>query len=87
MSYCRVGWDSDVYVIGTRNPNTEQNILQCFCGTRDGNGFYYKPFPAFTTRSGMIAHLREHQANGDKVPDRTFERLEREIAEQGDEMG
>ena len=40
-----------------------------------------------TTRSVMISHLREHQANGDKVPDRTFERLEREIAEQGDEMG
>ena len=87
MSYCRVGWDSDVYVIATRNPNTEQNVLQCFCGPRGEDGNYIQPFPAFTTRSGMIAHLRWHLREGDRVPERTFERLEREIAEQGDEMG
>lgn len=76
MSYCRAGEDSDVYVIATWNTDG-RDALECFCE------------PAFftTTRSVMISHLREHQANGDKVPDRTFERLEREIAEQGDEMG
>lgn len=85
MSYCRNnGLDSDVYVIGTRNE--EQSVLQCFCGSRDAEGFYEQPFPTFTLRSGMIAHLREHQEKGDKVPDYTFERLEREIREQGDEM-
>ena len=82
MSYCRVGEDSDVYVISTRNP-----VLQCFCGPRGEDGNYTQPFPAFTTRSGMAAHLRWHLREGDRVPEHTFERLEREIAEQGDEMG
>ena len=39
-----------------------------------------------TARSEMIIHLLEHQALGDKVPARTFERLKREIREQGDEL-
>jgi hypothetical protein len=88
MSYCRNnGQDSDVYVIGTRNPGESRNFLQCFCGTRcDSCGQYTQPFPSFTTRSGMIAHLREHRVKGDKVPDRAFERLEKEIRESGDEM-
>lgn len=87
MSYCRNnGQDSDVYVIGTRDPQEKQSILQCFCGERGENGNYLRPFPSFTTRSGMIAHLREHQERGDKVPDRAFQRLEQEIQEQGDEM-
>ena len=78
MSYCRVGPDSDVYVIATWHPeNRQHDALECFCG----------PPRTFTTaRSGMIIHLLEHQALGDKVPARAFERLKREIREQGDEL-
>lgn len=76
MSYCRNnGEDSDVYVIMTRDSSAQQNILECFCDL---------PRHIYGTRTEMIAHLREHQQRGDKVPDRAFERLYREIGEEGD---
>ena len=85
MSYCRNnGTDSDVYVIGTGGEDGD--VLQCFCGSRDQEGFYEQAFPVFATRSGMIAHLREHQEKGDRVPGYAFERLEREIQDEGDEI-
>jgi hypothetical protein len=66
MSYCRNnGKDSDVYVIGTRDG------LECFC----------EDHLVLISRAGMIAHLRDHQRQGDKVPERAFERLYREIDE------
>jgi hypothetical protein len=88
VSYCRNnGTDSDVYVIGTRDPDTRKNFLQCLCGTRDPvTGMYDAPFPAFTTRTGMIGHLLDHRRRGDKVPARAFERLGREIGEEGDDV-
>lgn len=76
MSYCRNnGEDSDVYVIMTRDSITKRIILQCFCAD---------PCNTFATRSGMIAHLRAHQDQGLKVPGRAFDRLQREIREEGD---
>lgn len=84
MSYCRNnGTDSDVYVILTRNPYAGANVLQCFCESRNPETGLY---PLFTTRTGMILHLLEHRKKGDKVPARAFERLGREIGEEGDEL-
>ena len=75
MSYCRNdGKDSDVYVIMTRDPEAEQNILLCYCS----QDFFT------TTRTEMIAHLQTHLQKGEKVPVRAFERLQREIEEEGD---
>lgn len=65
MSYCRYSDDSDVYVI-----SSGRYIFTCFC------------HPTFVckTRQEMLAHLQEHIANGDKVPQRAIDRLNKEIA-------
>lgn len=38
----------------------------------------------FNKRSFLIEHLKKHLDNGDKVPERVFQRLEKEIKELGD---
>lgn len=64
MSYARNdGTDSDVYVI------LMGVGLVCFCKDHFVTG----------DPRAMIDHLRWHQAQGDKVPDRTFERLKRDL--------
>jgi len=73
MSYCRAnGIDSDVYVIATAHATAEKDGWWC-CGCDSEDNF-------FTTREGMVEHLLQHRKKGDKVPERTFERLAREIA-------
>lgn len=64
MSYCRVGEDSDVYVI--RHVN---GFLIC-----------YQHEPAYECRSeqSMICHLTIHRNAGDRVPQRALDRLEAE---------
>lgn len=67
MSYCRAnGVDSDVYVIGTGS-----RWWCCGCDFEDN---------FFETREEMVEHLRQHRKEGDKVPERTFERFAKEIA-------
>lgn len=71
MSYCRQnGNDSDVYVY----PSMYGGIV-CTCA----NDRYI-----FNKRSFLIEHLKKHLDNGDKVPERVFQRLEKEIKELGD---
>jgi hypothetical protein len=86
MSYCRNNGKTPTSTSSGHAIREKRIFLQCLCGTRDKEGNYEHPFPAYTTRSGMIAHLRRHQERGDKVPGYTFERLEREILEHGDAM-
>jgi hypothetical protein len=72
MSYCRHdGVESDVYVIATTQSVGGGGWWCCGC-EKEGN---------FTkTRQGMVAHLQEHREAGDKVPQRAFDRLAKEIA-------
>lgn len=73
MSYARAnGIDSDVYVCGTGNG------IECFCAY--GNNYSAGPrgFLA-TTAQEMIDHLNIHAAHGDKVPERAFTRLTKEV--------
>ena len=76
MSYCRAnGIESDVYVVGTESPETGRPGWWC-CGCDFEDNF-------FETREGMVEHLHQHRKEGDKVPERTFERFAREIAAEG----
>lgn len=70
MSYARKGQkDSDVYVIACACGGYE-----CLgCNISDNQFFVaYKP-------DNMIWHLHRHLEAGDKVPDRTFNRLRDEM--------
>ena len=73
MSYCRMSGDSDVYVIAsTRAPEMAGHyrpVWICYCG----NGY------EADTRKQMIEHLLKHRAEGDRVPQRAFDRLQEEI--------
>jgi hypothetical protein len=73
MSYCRNnGKDSDVYVVASFSDTEKKEIWACYCNL--------SPFIAYS-RQGMITHLKEHELKGDKVPQRAFDRLRREITE------
>lgn len=77
MSYCRKnGEDSDVYLflhVG--------GWLEC-CGCNlDPEHPHYIAF----SRIEMIKHLGEHRKQGDKVPERAFDRLRRELRMIGDD--
>ena len=64
MSYCRVGEDSDVYVIS----DVSHGVPTCYsCGI----------IPLYP--KDMVLHLIQHIRDGDKVPDRAFQRLLNEI--------
>lgn len=69
MSYCRASKDSDVYVIRTSGEGGPYWLCHC-----------QQPAYAVDRREDMLEHLREHRANGDKVPDHAIERLKTEIA-------
>lgn len=67
MSYCRMGNDSDVYLIATFGGK-----WNCFCRV-----------PCVVTDSveDTLAHLLNHKARGDKVPDYAIRRLQNEMRE------
>ena len=65
MSYCRMGADSDVYVI-----HSVFGGMVCYCDDEVGP----------MTKPEMVEHLLEHRAEGWQVPQRALDRLYREIA-------
>lgn len=64
MSYCRIGEDSDVYVIRDMS-----GMLQCFCNLVMN---YHE------REEEMISHLLIHRSFGHKVPQRAIDRLQAE---------
>ena len=76
MSYCRNnGEDSDVYVVATKMAEMDVPGWWC-CGCKmekSNQNFFF-------TREETIKHLLRHREKGDKVPERAFERLRKEIA-------
>ena len=76
MSYCRMGDDSNVYVI--RNMLGTLECLACrISGEPKEDGLRYGYF-AVDLEDEMIEHLLEHRRQGWKVPERAIERLRRE---------
>lgn len=79
MSYCRFSDTSDVYVFYSVG-----NFLDCcgcqLPGNEDSRSFEARRF------SDMIAHLEEHIAAGQMVPDGVIDNLREEAAEDGDEL-
>jgi hypothetical protein len=71
MSYCRMGPQSDVYVVATGHPDTNEPVWWC-----SGERHDYLAY----TRQEMLEHLYQHRADGDKVPDHVIERLKSEIS-------
>jgi hypothetical protein len=85
VSYARKGRDgSAVYVWCT---GTEWICQECPLAAAQGappeEGFD-GPFIRVGTPGAMLAHLQEHLARGEHVPDSALERLTREAAEWGD---
>lgn len=76
MSYCRMGEDSDVYVIATFDPRVQKKAWQCYCQPTSFKG---KRRALFYTREEMLEHLYQHRKDGDKVPEHAVERLLEEI--------
>jgi len=71
VSYCRVGDDSDVYLI-----RALAGKVECIaCRLEGPRGFVAK------SERAMLAHLRKHLQAGQKVPQRAFDRLNLEAAE------
>lgn len=77
MSYCRFG-EADAYIF-----NHVDGYLICQAC------FLPPDRHSFTThsRSTMLAHVQMHRTRGHRIPQRVDERLKREIAEEGDEVG
>lgn len=65
MAYCRMGEDSDVYLV-----RDGSGSLICFHNRE-------KSFDC-VMEEDMIEHLLDHKARGDAVPDRAIRRLEDE---------
>jgi hypothetical protein len=76
VSYVRWGSDSSVYLIGTIHEGV--HVIEC-CGCLliplDDDGYCTGRFPAFTAIEDAIAHLDEHRAHGDKVPDYAYDAI------------
>lgn len=72
MSYARMGPDSDVYVFKCVGGGWEC----CNCNIGRWRFTAAKP-------SDMIEHLKEHFAQGDKVPDYCFEGLQMDVQRMG----
>lgn len=70
MSYCRLGDDSDVYVLAA----TDDRFWCVACPMRQDTW-------TCRTRGKLIEHLRAHRRAGHRVPDRVFGRLRREMEE------
>jgi hypothetical protein len=71
VSYARFAKDSDVYVF----LNCGGYLECCACGLAGGPEFF-----TTDTTTGMLAHLDQHEAAGDAVPESTFDRLQIEAA-------
>lgn len=71
MSYCRFGFDSDVYVF-----HSVRGYLVC-CGCRLRNDMTDERM--YTRRSALL-HLEKHKNAGHNVPEYAIRRLEREIS-------
>lgn len=69
MSYCRFSEDSDVYMY------LSQNGIEC-CGCSLYPGFGQD----FDSAELAMAHLREHQDVGHRVPEYAFEKLKYDAA-------
>ena len=67
MSYARWGSDSDVYVFETCG-----GVFEC-CGCKEN-----LDSESFETSGEIIAHLNEHRAKGDLVPDYTYQQIMRD---------
>jgi hypothetical protein len=67
MAFVRWNVDSHVYVIGTRNNGVDE-IMCCGCRLKD-------PPQYFNTVSDSIAHFKEHEVAGHKVPQRLYDQL------------
>lgn len=77
MAYARGSSDSDVYIF-----HHAGGWLECYqCPMLKDR----KCFKAYS-RQGMIGHIEEHLAKGDKVPDWAIKRLTEEITESGDKV-
>jgi hypothetical protein len=72
MSYCRIGFDSDVYVV-----HHVGGGMACYCGTPVEDNLMTKP--------EMVEHLLAHREEGALVPQRALDRLYREIAAEEEE--
>jgi archaellum biogenesis ATPase FlaH len=70
MSYCRIGNDSDVYVLGNGDGG-----IQCMCCRLLEN--WYDSFTC-STEQEMLEHLEQHKSVGHKVPRYAINRLRRE---------
>ena len=70
MAHARLGPGSDVYVYATRDGTFV--CADCLIGT---------DFERFPTAEAIIAHLEEHVAKGDLVPEGVIEDIRQEGAE------
>jgi len=71
MSYCRMGPDSDVYLYADINGG-----WSC-CGC----AFVESSTARFYSLEHVFDHMVEHRQAAQKVPERVFDRLRREIME------
>jgi hypothetical protein len=69
MSYCRFGEHSDVYAY-----IDDDDKYICFMCSLEKELDEHVEFSI----DGMISHLNEHVSNGDKVPQKAFDRLNEE---------
>ena len=79
MSYARFGPESDVYVFRTSDPKRKQEVWLCMSCSLVENDQWGDSM--FDDRVQMIAHLGAHREAGEKVPQRTINRLMEEQAQ------
>ena len=85
MSYCRFGGDSDVYLIQTTTSQSmggRSRIMWMLYvdGLEQDDAEFHEKF------STIIKRLNELRKSGKKVPQRAFERLNRERAQAGSDI-
>ena len=74
MSYCRLGWDdSDVYLFPTYAAGDRLTIECCDCSAQ-GESVLLAAWPE------VEAHLAQHRAAGDGVPNHVDEDIRRDFA-------
>jgi len=76
MAYTRCGNDSDIYVY--RNL---ADVWVCIPCTNPPSKFHTED-RVFTDLYDLRDHLLVHRYSGDKVPDHTFERIEKEMRDE-----
>lgn len=78
MSYCRAnGVDSDVYVVQTMDDN-----WRCYACRITPDGYGWWDSPSFDNRKRLVYHLTEHLNQSQMVPQRCFDRLLEEMADE-----